>query len=152
MKTWIILGVFAAALGGCATAAPDHIDPKGSYPNAGTGNVQVKEAGELVVFGHAEASRFRDAKDTFPRGDADFVVFDESGRRVAEMRGSRREMGREDFDIATLPAGRYLVRAREPHDDLPQVFWVTVEKDGLTAVDVDTWRHRTTEEKVVPVE
>src|SRR5688572_25737266 len=146
MKTWIAL---FAALAGCATAAPDRIDPKGSYPNAGTGNVKVKEAGTLVVFGHDEVDLFRDAKETIRREDPHFTVYDEQGRRVAELRGSRRTTDPDDFDVATLPAGRYLVRSSEPHGDLPQTFWVTVERDGLTAVDTTRDDLRIQEERGV---
>ena len=145
------MALLAAALAGCSTAAPDRIDPKGSYPSAGTGNVTVKEGGELVVFGHPEPVLFRDAKETFPRKTEHFAVYDEQGRRVADLRGSRREMGSGNFDVATLPAGRYLVRSSEPHENLPQVFWVTIERHGLTAVDTHKGL-RVEEEKVAPVE
>lgn len=149
MKTLIALGA-CAALGGCMTSAPDRIDPKASYPNAGTGNVKVKDAGELVVFGPVNP-RFREAKETLTPGNAGYVVYDEQGTRVAWLRESRITTDPDDFDVATLPPGRYLVRESTGRD--PRAFWVTVERHGLTAVDVDTLRDLPAEEpRVAPVE
>jgi hypothetical protein len=149
MKTFIALGAFAA-LGGCMTSAPDRIDPKASYPNAGTGNVKVKDAGELVVFGPSYP-RFREAKETVPHRTDGYVVYDEQGKRVTELRESRITTDPDNFDVATLPPGRYLVRESTGRE--PRAFWVTVERHGLTAVDVDTLRDLPAEEpRVAPVE
>jgi hypothetical protein len=133
----------AAALTACA-GPRDYIDPKGSYPDAGTGNVEVPRTGELAVRAHPEYPWFRASKDTYGYHLPRFVVYDEQGRRVREVSNRAEVEGFTELTHARLPAGRYLVRVDPAfiEDDEPGVFWVTVSPDHLTVVDVDTLNDR----------
>lgn len=145
MKTSIVTlaaGVLAA-LSACA-GPRDYIDPKGSYPDAGTGNVEVPRTGELAVRAHPEYPWFRASKDTYGYHLPRFVVYDERGQRMAEVSNRAEAQGFDELTRASLPAGRYLVRVDPAflEDDEPSVFWVTVSPGQLTVVDVDKLHDR----------
>jgi hypothetical protein len=152
MRTSIVMlatGVLAA-LSACA-GPPNYMDPKGSYPDAGTGNVEVPRQGELAVITHPDVTWHAGGKDTYRYLNPAYVVYDERGRRVAEVTNRLYAAGVEEPTPTCLPEGRYLVRVNNlRHDVEPAVFWVTVSEDNLTLVDVNALHDRPGEPRPEP--
>jgi hypothetical protein len=128
MRTFFVT-LAGLALAGCMTST-DSIDPRGSYPDLGKGSAEARQLGRLEVI--AEVDEARDAKDTLrhPR----YVVYDANGHRVTEVPARDADGG----EAVELPAGRYIVKV--DREGGPATFWVTVEADQLTRVDVETVR------------
>lgn len=138
MKTWSV--TFAAGLLAALTACggpPDRIDPKGSYPDAGTGNVEVPQTGDLAVRTHLAPFQQPIDKDRFGYKHASYSVYDSQGQRVGGVDNMVTD-GVEKPTRVRLPAGRYLVRIDD--GDEPTVFWTTVSPGDLTMVDVEALR------------
>lgn len=116
----IAFGLMVVA-SGCATKQ-DRIDPKGSYPDLGTGNGTQPAVGELLV---------RPVAEPLPGGQGEHVylppsyaVYDDQGRLIQK----------DLVGEVTLPKGRYLVRM-DRHSSAPSTFWVRVDAGKLTEVD-----------------
>ena len=153
MRTSIVIlaaGV-AAALTACA-GPRDHINPKASYPDAGTGNVEVRQTGELVVSAPSDVPWHRASKEPYRSPHPGYVIYDERGNRVAEVHNRQFSGGEVELTHARLPAGRYLVSVDHPRESEPSVFWVTVSPGDLTWVDVESLRDTPGEPRREPAE
>lgn len=134
MKTTFVM-LATMALAGCMTS-DDAINPRGSYPDLTTGSAEARDRGTLEVRTSAIDAPDREAKDTLREHLPRYVVYDESGRRVAEVRNRMDAEGSEKLEALSLPSGRYLVRIDE-RDAEPSAFWVTVQPNQITRVDAD---------------
>jgi len=128
-----ILGILLLA--GCALGGPSSLEPKESYPRAKEVRRKSPTLTGLVV----STERFLDA--TYPDEGAmlrptGYTLYDEKGRRVSYVRNY---IGMLDTSPTRVPLdpGRYLVLLEKPGDRAP-LFWVTVEEDRITEVDVNT--------------
>lgn len=128
-----ILGILLLA--GCAFGGPSSLEPKETYPHAKEVRRKSPGLAALVV----STERFLDA--TYPDEGVllrptGYTVYDEKGRRVFYVRNY---IGMLDTSPTRIPLdpGRYLVLLEKPGDRTP-AFWVTVEEDRVTEVDVAT--------------
>ena len=133
MRTTI--GILAAGALAALTACggpPDHLDPKASYPDAGTGNIEVPRTGQLAVRTNPDVITPSGGKVNWHELHPKYIVYDSQGKRVGEVHNRLYAGGVEELTRARLPVGRYLVRIEDG-----SVFWVTVSPDELTLVDAD---------------
>jgi len=140
------LGLIAAALAGslaaCAAPQDARIDPSGTYPDVGTGNIHRDEyrGGYLRVF----TPNLRvdpQGKPAEPECDTAYVVasgysiYDPEGRRVFEVANhSPLITADEGPSVVGLPPGLYLIVLDCPVGEA-RAFWVTVEAQKLSEVD-----------------
>lgn len=126
----LLLFAGALAVVGCAASKPA-IDPRGSYPDLGTGNVSPSAKGALLV--HTE---------TFPSMDGDVLRNLHSGYDAYDPQGqwlffvpNHRHSSDESPDPVDLAPGRYLIRP-EAGGSPRRTFWVTIQEGKTTEVDV----------------
>lgn len=139
MKT-IMVTLAALGLAGCM-ASPESINAKAQYPDAGTGESKFREMGQLAVRTEADEIRFREAKEPNMQFHPSYVIYDQNGRRVKEVR-NRLYADDHELTRTDLAPGRYLVKLWHPMKGEAETFWVKVERDELTFVDADrVWSH-----------
>jgi hypothetical protein len=121
-------------------------DPRGSYPDAGTGTVAREESedGRLTVETvtirvNQDGRCFEDSRDpnwyTSLAAPGGYSIFDREGRPVADVPNhSPLVVTPEGPTAVPLAPGRYLVRLDRPVGNV-RTFWVTIEPRGHTVVD-----------------
>lgn len=142
-----LMGIFiASALGlaaGCSSPAQERLDPRGNYPDVGTGNVDSRAIGGVLVISTPTEVDWSSGR-TLTNGPevrppvvhTGYTVFNSDGAFVRHVPNhSLAPSADEGPQEVVLPPGRYLVRADEAakgHDR----FWVTIDPERRTQVDV----------------
>lgn len=140
------LGLIGAALAGslaaCATSSDSRIDPSGSDPDVGSGNIHREKyrGGYLRVF--TPSLRVdREGNPAEPDGDSSYLVasgysiYDPEGRRVFQVANhSPLITSDEGPSVVGLPPGMYLIVLDCPVGET-RAFWVTIEFQRLSEVD-----------------
>jgi hypothetical protein len=136
-------GVLLLIFSGCATQSSERVDVRGSYPNVGRGNAQAeKNPGTLIVFTPTVTDLDSDHSMTSGSYEppcvvhSGYTIFDTGGNRVEYVRNHSMLPSTDEppAEIALAP-GRYLIRTDQPAQG-PSLFWVTVEPQHETRVDV----------------
>ncbi|HVE41906.1 MAG TPA: hypothetical protein VNM14_18575 [Planctomycetota bacterium] len=136
----------ALALTACQPARESRPDPRGSYPDAGTGTAsrEPSEDGRLTVETvmirvNQDGRCFQDSRDinwyTALPAPSGYSIFDRDGRPVADVPNhSPLVVTMEGPTPVPLAPGRYLLRLDRPVGDV-RTFWVTIEPRRHTIVD-----------------
>jgi hypothetical protein len=139
-----IAAALLLSLAACQSDAS--LDPRGPYPDAGTGTVVREESqdGRLTVATpmirvNQDGRCFDDSRDpnwyTSLPAPSGYSVFDREGRPVIDVPNhSPLVVTMERPAPVALPPGRYLVRLDIPVGDV-RTFWVTIEPRRHTVVD-----------------
>jgi hypothetical protein len=133
---------FAVAVG-CSSPGPERIDPRGNYPDVGTGNVDSRDTGGTLVISTPTEVDWSSGRTLTNGPDVrppvvhtGYTVFNSEGAFVQYVPNhSLAPSADESPQEVVLPPGRYLVRADEAgagHDR----FWVTIDPERRTQVDV----------------
>jgi hypothetical protein len=130
----------------CQAARESHPDPRGSYPDAGTGTLVREESNDGCLTVETarirvdqDGRRFYDSYDpnwyTSLSAPSGYSVFDREGRHVVDVPNhSPLVVTLEGPTPVPLAPGRYLVRLDLPIGNV-RTFWVTIEPRGHTLVD-----------------
>jgi hypothetical protein len=132
---WAVHLAWVVASAGCTLGGPPSLEPRDSYPHVKETRSKSPTLTGLVV----STERFLDLtySDEGPQlRPTGYTVYDEKGLRVLYVRNF---IGITDTHPTRVPLepGRYLVLLEKPADRTP-VFWVTVEADRTTEVDVNS--------------
>lgn len=136
---FVVLGIILA---GCATSSSERIDVRGNYPDVGRGNAEGDEnPGRLVVYTPVFTDTYAGRADFwwYERPHvvhSGYTIYDSEGKRVRQVRNHSLwpSTSERPAEVALAP-GRYLIQA-DMAGQHPDRFWVTVEAQKETRVDV----------------
>lgn len=131
-----------AVLSGCASETATQIDPRATYPDAGTGNPDARmQRGTLTVYtpvvvDPTSGRAYMSGHDQpAPRVHSGYTLFHADGKSPVYVRNhTMMPSTDEEPSEITLPVGRYLVRPDLAPEDA-RTFWVTIETGKETQVD-----------------
>jgi len=135
LGTLLLAGLMASA--GCTLGGPPSLEPSASYPHPKEIHRKSPLLTGLVIstekFVDLNLGDTEEGTQIRPTG---YTVYDEKGQRLFYVRNY---IGRRDTEPTrmALDPGRYLILLEKP-GDRPPVFWVTVEEDRLTEVEVSS--------------
>ena len=128
--------LMGTGLSGCVIGGPGQVEPQESLPRAGVVEKTPSRRTSLVV----RTETYLD----YNLGDSDagpvyhhtgYTLYDAGGRRVRYVKNW---IGNSDTtpEEVVLDPGKYLVLLEHPWDRAP-LFWVTIEDERRTSVDVE---------------